>query len=198
MFLARLSDKLKVLFQIPIWNLLNYCSMKIQNVNYREFPKISGILGIRNRGKLFLGKKIIITSHRDGNPVGLAGRTYLYCANNSSITIGNNVAISNSTIFSLKRIIIEDNVMIGGGVQIYDSDFHQLSFNDRMENKPEKIKASPVILKNGSFIGASSIILKGVTIGERSIIGAGSVVSKSIPKDEIWGGNPCRFIKRNV
>ena len=55
---------------------------------------------------------------------------------------------------------------------------------------------SPVIIKDGAFIGAHSIILKGVIIGEKSIVGAGSVVTKSIPDGEIWAGNPAKFIRK--
>lgn len=55
---------------------------------------------------------------------------------------------------------------------------------------------SPVVIKDGAFIGAHCIILKGVTIGENSIVGAGSVVTKSIPDGEIWAGNPVKFIRR--
>jgi len=54
-----------------------------------------------------------------------------------------------------------------------------------------------VIIENNVFIGAHSTILKGVRIGENSIIGACSVVTKSIPRNEIWGGNPAKFI-RNI
>ena len=54
----------------------------------------------------------------------------------------------------------------------------------------------PVVIKDGAFIGAHTIVLKGVTIGERSIVGAGSVVTRSIPDYEIWAGNPAKFIKK--
>jgi acetyltransferase-like isoleucine patch superfamily enzyme len=86
--------------------------------------------------------------------------------------------------------------MIGGGVQIYDTDFHPIDFQKRNLNDQESINTFPVTLKKNCFIGVNTIILKGVTIGERSVVAAGSVVVKSIPKDEIWGGNPCVFLKR--
>ncbi|MCD7824200.1 MAG: hypothetical protein LUG86_09355 [Oscillospiraceae bacterium] len=54
----------------------------------------------------------------------------------------------------------------------------------------------PVAVGNGAFIGAHTIILKGVTVGEKSIVGAGSVVTKSIPDGEIWAGNPAHFIRK--
>lgn len=59
-----------------------------------------------------------------------------------------------------------------------------------------KRASAPVIIEDNAFIGARSIILKGVTIGANSIIGAGSVVTKSIPANEIWAGNPAKFIRK--
>lgn len=58
------------------------------------------------------------------------------------------------------------------------------------------IKTEPIVIKDGVWIGAHSIILKGVIIGERSVIAADSVVMKSIPNDELWGWNLAEFIKR--
>lgn len=54
----------------------------------------------------------------------------------------------------------------------------------------------PVIIGDNVFIGAHSTILKGVTVGNNSIVGACSVVTRSIPENEIWGGNPAKFIKK--
>ena len=64
-----------------------------------------------------------------------------------------------------------------------------------LKNDKLNTKSKNVHLKKNVFIGAHSIILKGVTIGENSIIGAGSVVSKNIPPNQVWGGNPIKFIK---
>ncbi|KAB6168334.1 acyltransferase, partial [Bacteroides xylanisolvens] len=58
------------------------------------------------------------------------------------------------------------------------------------------IDHAPIVIEDDVFIGAHCIISKGVTIGARSIVAAGSVVVKSIPPDEVWGGNPARFIKK--
>ena len=57
-------------------------------------------------------------------------------------------------------------------------------------------KCAPVVIEDNVFIGARCIILKGVTIGENSVVGAGSVVTKSIPANEIWAGNPAKFIRK--
>lgn len=60
------------------------------------------------------------------------------------------------------------------------------------------IDHAPIVIEDDVFIGAHCIISKGVTIGARSIVAAGSVVVKSIPPDEVWGGNPARFIKKVI
>lgn len=51
-------------------------------------------------------------------------------------------------------------------------------------------------IKRNAFIGIGKIIIKPVTIGERAIVGAGSIVTKNIPDDEVWAGNPARFIRK--
>jgi len=73
---------------------------------------------------------------------------------------------------------------------------HSVKFAERMCVPDDKAKSASVVIKKGAWIGAHSIILKGVTIGERSVIGAGSVVTKDVPNDEVWAGNPARFISR--
>lgn len=60
----------------------------------------------------------------------------------------------------------------------------------------QNAKTAPIVIGDYVFIGARCMILKGVTIGDRSIVAAGSVVTKSIPADELWGGVPAKFIKK--
>jgi acetyltransferase-like isoleucine patch superfamily enzyme len=79
---------------------------------------------------------------------------------------------------------------------IWDTDFHPIQFEERRANDITKITSAPIEIADDVFIGANSIILKGVSIGSRAVIGAGSVVTKNIPDDEVWAGNPARFIKK--
>jgi len=58
------------------------------------------------------------------------------------------------------------------------------------------VKSAPIVIEDGAFVGGSSLIMKGVTIGRHSIVAAGSVVTKDIPPNEIWGGNPAKFIRK--
>ena len=111
--------------------------------------------------------------------------------------IGENVGITSVTIMCFDKIHIGDNVMIGVGSHIFDTNFHNINPVDRIQKKDPKdtVRTAPIIIKDNVFIGAFSIILKGVTIGKNSVVAAGSVVTKSIPDNQIWGGNPAQFIK---
>ncbi len=114
------------------------------------------------------------------------------------LTIGNRVRMSGTAIICKNTISIGDDVMIGGNVVIYDSDFHSLDPKKRNADPEDRsdVVSSPVVICNGVFIGAHTTILKGVVIGENSIIALGSVVTNHIPANEIWGGNPARFIRK--
>lgn len=89
---------------------------------------------------------------------------------------------------------IGNNVKSGGCVLITDTDAHPMDYVARRSSN-DGTKSAPVVIEDDVWVGAHCIILKGVTIGARSIIGAGSVVTKSIPADCVAAGNPCRVIK---
>lgn len=177
--------------------MVNFLLLKSFGVSYSSFPLINGFLHLKGKGKLIFGSNVKINSNYFANQVGLSSISSFVALNqNSQIFIGNNVGISNSLLYARESIIIKDDVLIGGGCQILDNDFHSLELKNRLAKIDTDIKANEVIIKEGAFIGANSIILKGVHIGKQSVVGAGSVVVKSIPDFEIWAGNPARFIKK--
>lgn len=106
------------------------------------------------------------------------------------------MGISNSTIVCWRRIEIGDFVNIGGDCKIWDTDFHSTDPVSRVHKDNVNVKTQDIKICDYAFIGGGSIILKGVIIGRNSVIAAGSVVTKSIPDNEIWGGNPASFIRR--
>lgn len=139
-------------------------------------------------GKIIIGDNVIINSASWANPIGCGDRTYFQINEKAVLTIGNNCGISNTAITCEEKVTIEDNVMIGSGCHIYDTDFHPLEYSERVKEyyKGCPTKRKPVRICEGAFIGAGCYILKGVTIGEHAIVGAGSVVAKDIPAGEIW------------
>ena len=177
-------------------NVIKFHSCKVKTEG--KFPRTRGRVRISSTypKHISFGSNVIINSGKRWNPVGLGIQTSLMAIDNGIITIGSNVGMSNVSIVSRNEISIKDNVLLGSGVIIYDNDFHAINYEERVEFGDREIKSSPVVIEEGAFIGAGAMILKGVTIGEHSVVGAKSVVTKSIPANEIWAGNPARFIKR--
>lgn len=112
----------------------------------------------------------------------------------SGSSIGKNCKIQSHS-FICEGVDIEDNVFIGHGV-IFCNDRSPSSINNDGDLKTnsdwilEKVK-----VKNGASIGSNSTVLCGITIGSNSLIGAGSVVTKNIPDNQVWVGNPAKFLK---
>ncbi len=166
------------------------------NVVYGNNLQINGEISISSNGNLTIGNDCTLNSGIYYNPIGGDIITRLIVKNSGTLSIGNNVGISNSTIYSTNSIVIKDNVLIGGGTKVWDTDFHSIDPIVRMCDGDNEINSKPIIIEEFAFIGGNSIVLKGVTIGKNSIIGAGSVVSGNIPPNEIWAGNPAKFIKK--
>lgn len=177
-------------------NIYNYMVLKYRHVTIGANSKINGRIYCVSNSKqgIIVGNNVTINSCLKSNPIGGNERTILFAKGDGKITIGDNCGISNSAVFATKSITICDNVLIGGNVKIYDTDFHWVDYNRRITENSGK--SAEIVIKEGAFIGAHSIILKGVTIGEHSVIGAGSVVTKDIPADELWAGNPAKFVRK--
>jgi maltose O-acetyltransferase len=111
----------------------------------------------------------------------------------SGLEIGNNCLIAEyTTIFAGLGVSIGDNTMVSAGCCI-SSINHEITSRNRYAS--QEGKSAPVKIGNNVWIGMNACILPGVTIGDNSIIGAGSVVIRSIPSNEIWVGNPARRVK---
>lgn len=144
-------------------------------------------------GEFRFGKNISILSEGIDNIT----RSQIVVLPNAILEIGDNTGMSQVSIICKQYIHIGENVKIGAGCLIIDTNFHNTDWKIR-RNHDEDLKSainSSVSIGNDCFIGARCIINKGVTIGDRSIISAGSVVIKDIPADCIAGGNPCKIIK---
>jgi acetyltransferase-like isoleucine patch superfamily enzyme len=113
----------------------------------------------------------------------------------AKITIGARVGISGGSICAAKLVVVGEDTMLGANVTIADTDFHSLDPLRRASKSDEGAAVAAVIIGTSVFIGTNAVILKGVTIGDNSIIGAGSVVTKSIPPNVVAAGNPCRPIR---
>ncbi|MBP3608534.1 MAG: N-acetyltransferase [Treponema sp.] len=104
----------------------------------------------------------------------------------NEVEIGNNVTIK-SGVQIWDGITIEDDVFIGPNATFTNDLFPR--------SKNPDWKLSKTIIKKGASIGANATILAGITIGENALIGAGSVVTKDVPANTVWYGNPARFVR---
>jgi acetyltransferase-like isoleucine patch superfamily enzyme len=108
-------------------------------------PKINGRISIGGKGKVIVGNKVTFNSSNRSNPVGAKERTSIHVAKEAVVKIGDNVGISNSLIYAWESITIENDVMVGGGCQIYDTDFHSLQYEDRVLKGDNNVKVSGCI-----------------------------------------------------
>ena len=189
-------------------SLPTMCCCLISGLNYKKNWELRGTVKIikknwftrlvthKANGVLTIGERFKCNNKLKSNSIGLIQPCVFNIETaGSHIVIGNDVGISGSTICAVKSVSIGDNVLIGSGCLITDTDAHPIDWRDRREGGDDKKGVAPVVIGNDVFIGARSIILKGVTIGDRAVIGAGSVVSKDVPADCIVAGNPARVVR---
>ncbi|MCD8235243.1 MAG: acyltransferase [Prevotellaceae bacterium] len=184
-----------------LFNPVNKIYLKLNKVSYGRGLKTKGKLYImRHYGtaKIFIGENVSINSAGWANPIGCGNKTCFQTLDNAEVIIGDNCGISNTAFTCAEKIELGNDVLLGSGCHIFDTDFHALDYKERIKgNYPgAPIKSAPIKIDDGVFIGAGSYILKGVHIGKHSIIGAGSVVTKDVPSYEIWAGNPAHFLKK--
>ncbi|MEJ7560442.1 MAG: DapH/DapD/GlmU-related protein [Pedobacter sp.] len=170
------------------------------NVHYSTF-RSTGVpfISVARGAECIVGSNLSMNNGASGNPVGSFDKCTFFVDTGGSLKVGDNFGISQAAIVCHIKIQIGNNVKLGGGACIYDTDFHSLDPATRANPAADLLSKMkmPVILGNNVFVGARAMILKGVNIGDGSIIGAGSIVTKSIPAGQIWAGNPAKFI-RNV
>lgn len=115
-----------------------------------------------------------------------------YCDYGCYIHAGENVFMNfNCIILDCNHVYLGDNVFFGPNVQVYTA-YHPLNAQERVRG-PEY--AAPISIGNNVWVGGSAIICQGVTIGDNTTIGAGSVVVRDIPANVFAAGNPCRVIR---
>ena len=193
-FLLKLFN-LPTALRIKLYPRINRMILKSHGVVFGKNIQIPGkVLWLIRGARITIGDNFYLSSGNGVNPIASNLQADVYVEPGATLTIGNNVGMSSTRLWIHESARIGNNVKIGGCVLITDTDAHPMDYMARRSSN-EGTKSAPVVIEDDVWVGAHCIILKGVTIGARSIIGAGSVVTKSIPADCVAAGNPCRVIK---
>ena len=157
-----------------------------KNLRCNGFPYVK----IRKGGRLIIGDDVQINSSRWANAHIVDGGMNLFVGAGAQLIIANGAGVSGSRIVAMERIEIGQGVLIGAGCLICDSDMHEIPLGAN-----GGVRTKTILIGSRAFIGAQSIILKGVEIGEGAVVGAGTVVSKSVPANSMVAGNPAKMIR---
>lgn len=144
---------------------------------------------------------------RFGNYVSCYSGCSFSLGEKATCTVGDYTLLNGALVMAEERIEIGSYCLISWNVGIADSDFHPIDSAQRrldalalspyLKDRPErpKIGTAPVIIKDNVWIGMGAVILKGVTIGENSVVAAGAIVTKNVPPNVIVAGNPAKVVK---
>lgn len=188
-----------------IWNKLYF---RLIGIKYGKNMQVFDKVYVKGYGKITIGDNFVFTSDEAINPIcrNIRG-CFATTTKDSKIIIGDNVGISSVCIWAQNSITIGNNVNIGGDCLIMDSDAHPHDFMKRRRDYEDEvgseqylneIPSAPIVIEDDVWIGARCQILKGVHIGKRSIIAAGSIVTKDVPADCVAAGVPARVLKKQI
>jgi acetyltransferase-like isoleucine patch superfamily enzyme len=189
----------RALAAIRWWSAIAYVRLRAHGATIGRRLRVRGPLRLHchRTGTIRIGDDCRIQSGFAGNPVGGGERFAIWVGPGGRLTLGDRVGLSNSTIVCMRSVSVENEVFIGGGTKIYDTDFHSLQAEERRQPGNPGVRTAPITIARGAFIGGHCLVLKGTTIGAETVLGAGSVVRGDVPGGQIWAGNPARLV-RNV
>jgi acetyltransferase-like isoleucine patch superfamily enzyme len=153
------------------------------------------VITLAPNSRMILGAGLRLNSALRSNPLGCFQPCVLRTlAAGAELIIGANVGLSGTVLCAGKSIRVGEGTIAGAGAMVLDNDFHTL---DPVHGWRDEYVANsrPVEIGKFVFIGARAIVLKGVTIGDRALIGAGAVVAQDVPADHIAVGNPARIFQ---
>lgn len=201
LFLAKLLKVVRIRLAFAWPTMKAKIILRLLDCSYGKDLKVCGKVYFRPNGKdsIRIGRDVRITGRFLTNTAGITNPVMLECIQNGRIEIGDYSGLTSAIVSARKMIQIGQNVKIGANVRIFDHDFHSLDHRHRRRGASEfnNVETASVIIEDDVFVGTNAIILKGVHIGARSIIAAGSVVTlKRIPEDSLVAGNPSTIIRR--
>ena len=159
------------------------------------------IIKAPKNGKIIIGNKVVLNSDFKNSNTSLTTAVKFVTGINGIIKIGDNCDLNGTCMVAYDAIEIGDNCQFASSSIISDTDFHPVEKNARiaqMQGLPfshELVNKKKIVIGNNVWIGWGAIVLKGVKIGDNSIVAAGAVVVSSVPENVIVAGNPAKIVK---
>ena len=157
---------------------------------------IPPVISICEGSSIIIEDGVSLISSPSTNPSGILHPCTLITQQPGAIIhLGKDSGMSGSTICCMKKVTIGEYVGLGANVKVFDNDFHSTNPYLRKYDNNTNIACEEIMIDDFAWIGADSIILKGVHIGYGAVIGAGSVITSDVPPLTIFAGNPAKYIK---
>ncbi len=172
--------------------------LKIHGVEMGVGCRFGGLPVIRmaKGARIQLGDNVLVNSRQYSNAATMPHRTVLSALSpDAAILIGADVGLSGVSIAAHTMVEIGERSIIGSGAALWDTDFHPLDPEMRRIHPTVGAKSAPIRIGCDVFIGARAMILKGVTIGNGALVGAGAVVTSDVLSGAVVAGNPARTIR---
>ncbi len=147
-------------------------------------------------GAIVLGDNVRLVSAQSNHEIGLPSAVVLTTRETGTIKIGDNSIINGATVRALKGVTIGKNVWLTSGCFIMDGAGHSLLAERRLHDPNDVGEVAEIIIEDDVWFGINTIVMPGVTIGKGAVIGAGSIVTHSIPPDVMAAGAPAKVISK--
>jgi acetyltransferase-like isoleucine patch superfamily enzyme len=169
---------------------------RVNGISWGQGWRLYGIPIVqKHRGShMILGSDLQLRSAVRSNPLA-PNHPVVLCTwhEGALLQVGSRFAMTGGTLCAAERITIGERVTVGANSIIVDNDFHPMDPEVRQRTSSGG-KTLPVTIEDDAFIGMNCLILKGVTIGQGSVIGAGSVVTRDVPPHTVVAGNPANAL----
>lgn len=189
----RIFNEVRRLFAYPYIR----CAFAYHGISWGKGWRILGmpIIQRHQSSNIVLGDGLSLRSWPRTNPL-VPHHPVVFATRRAGavIRVGEDCGFSGTTFVADERIELGNRVQVGSNVSVVDTDFHPLTPEGRARDFNAG-DAAPIVIEDKVFVGMDSLILKGVTIGEGSVVGAGSVVSRDVPPRTVVAGNPAKVVQ---
>ncbi|OYP37320.1 acyltransferase [Rhodopirellula sp. MGV] len=178
------------------WQLRNRGALIFNQIAFPPGARMRGPVQLRRSkgGQMSFGQDMLLVGSTTFNRAGINHPVQIVVGSNGVLTIGDCFHMSGGSVFCVERISIGNHVMFGANSKVFDTDFHPVDWQARRAKMAGE--SAPVEIGDDVWLGADVTVLKGVKIGARTVVAAGSVVVSDLPADCVAAGVPAKPVRK--